>query len=111
MKVYRGLASREASIDRNALENLVNDQDTLFIHGAGGDSIRGIIVYRDGIPVIEIMDADELEDYLELKDPDVTTQIRKSTQAYLAGRSRPAENFLTELRSQRERRTRRRRKI
>ena len=57
------------------------------------------ILEKDGIPVIGIMDADELEDYLELRDPKVTAQIRKSTQEYLAGHSRPAEELLAELKS------------
>ena len=57
---------------------------------------------KDGIPVIGIMDADELEDYLELRDPKVTAQIRKSTQEYLGGRSRPAEELLAELKSGRK---------
>jgi len=57
------------------------------------------ILEKDGIPVIGIMDADELEDYLELQDPKVTAQIRNSTEEYLAGRSRPAEELLAELKS------------
>ena len=66
------------------------------------------ILEKDGIPVIGIMDADELEDYLELRDPKVGAQIRKSTRAYLAGKSRPAEEFLAGLPSQRQAKTRRR---
>ena len=57
------------------------------------------ILEKDGIPVVGLMDADEMEDYLELQDPKVTVQIRKSTREYLAGRSRPAEEFLAELKS------------
>jgi len=64
------------------------------------------ILEKGGIPVAGIMDADEFEDYLELQDPKVLAQIRKSTQAYRAGKSRPAEKFLKELRRKRERRTR-----
>ncbi len=65
------------------------------------------ILEKDGIPVAGIMDADELEDYLELQDPKVRAQIRKSTQAYRAGKSRPAEEFLEELRREGKRRVRR----
>ncbi len=67
------------------------------------------ILEKDGIPIIGIMDADELEDYLELRDPKVRAQIQKSTQAYLAGKSRPAEDFLAELQSGGKRKTGRRR--
>ncbi|MBI4469185.1 MAG: type II toxin-antitoxin system Phd/YefM family antitoxin [Acidobacteria bacterium] len=55
------------------------------------------ILEKDGIPVAGIMDADELEDYLELRDPKVREHIRKSNEEYLAGKSRPLEEFLAEL--------------
>ena len=48
------------------------------------------ILEKDGIPVIGIMEADEMEDYLELRDPTVKAQIRQSNQDVLAGRTRPA---------------------
>jgi hypothetical protein len=43
------------------------------------------------------MDIDEFEDYLELQDPKVRAHIRTSTEEYLAGKSRPAGELLTEL--------------
>ena len=55
------------------------------------------ILEKDGIPVIGIMDADELEDYLELRDPKVTAQIRQSNKDVRAGRTRPAEELLHAL--------------
>ena len=55
------------------------------------------ILEKDGIPVIGIMDADELEDYLELRDPKVKAQIRQSTKDVRDGRTRPAEALLHEL--------------
>ncbi|MFN0106123.1 MAG: hypothetical protein ACKV2U_29040 [Bryobacteraceae bacterium] len=55
------------------------------------------ILEKDGIPVIGIMGADELEDYLELKDARVNAQIRESNQDVKAGRVRPAEDLLKEL--------------
>ena len=58
------------------------------------------ILEKDGIPVIGIMDADELEDYLEVRDAKVRNFIRKSHQEYLAGKHRPAEELLAELRTQ-----------
>ena len=54
------------------------------------------ILEKDGIPVIGIMDADELEDYLELKDPKIRDHIRKSHEEFLAGKSRPMDEFLSE---------------
>lgn len=57
-----------------------------------------------------IMDADELEDYLELQDPKVKRFIKQSHQDYLAGRSRSAEELLAELRTKTPRRSKRTRK-
>ena len=56
-----------------------------------------IILEKGGIPVVGLMDADELEDYLEVHDPKVQAEIRKSTAEYRAGKGRPAEEFLAEL--------------
>lgn len=55
------------------------------------------ILEKDGIPIVGIMDADELEDYLELQDPKVRADIKKSHQEYLNGKGRPAEELLAEL--------------
>lgn len=55
------------------------------------------ILEKDGIPVIGIMDADELEDYLELKNPQVRAQIAASKADVQAGRMRPAESLLAGL--------------
>src|SRR5881296_3770594 len=57
------------------------------------------ILEKDGIPVIGIMDADELEDYLELRDPNVRAQIRQSNLDIRAGRTRPAEDLLQDLKA------------
>jgi hypothetical protein len=59
-----------------------------------------IILEKDGIPIAGMMDIDEFEDYLELQDPKVRAHIRKSHQEYLAGKSRPAEELLRELREE-----------
>ena len=48
------------------------------------------ILEKDGIPVAGILDADELEDYLELQNPAVRAQIAKSNADIAAGRTRPA---------------------
>ena len=47
------------------------------------------ILEKDGIPVVGIMDADEMEDYLELRDPKVKAQIRQSNLDVRAGRGYP----------------------
>jgi PHD/YefM family antitoxin component YafN of YafNO toxin-antitoxin module len=57
------------------------------------------ILEKDGIPIAGLMDVDEFEDYLELKDPKIREHIRKSYEEYLAGKSRPAEELLAELRA------------
>ena len=55
------------------------------------------ILEKDGIPVAGILDADELEDYLELQDPAIRQQIAESNADIAAGRVRPASEFLAEL--------------
>jgi PHD/YefM family antitoxin component YafN of YafNO toxin-antitoxin module len=55
------------------------------------------ILEKDGIPVIGIMDADEMEDYLELQNPSVRQQIAESNDDVKAGRTRPAVELLAEL--------------
>jgi hypothetical protein len=57
------------------------------------------ILEKDGIPIIGIMDADELEDYLELRNPKVKAQIRQSNLDIRAGRTRPAEDLLQDLKA------------
>jgi PHD/YefM family antitoxin component YafN of YafNO toxin-antitoxin module len=55
------------------------------------------ILEKDGIPVIGIMAADELEDYLELRNPRTKTAIASSRKDYAAGKTRPAGKLLAEL--------------
>jgi hypothetical protein len=55
------------------------------------------ILEKDGIPVAGIMGADELEDYLELRDPKVKRFIAESHREHAAGKSRPAAALLKEL--------------
>ena len=49
--------------------------------------------------VIGILDADELEDYLELRDERVAAAIRHSNADLTAGRVRPAEVLLKPARA------------
>jgi PHD/YefM family antitoxin component YafN of YafNO toxin-antitoxin module len=60
------------------------------------------ILEKDGIPIAGIMDADELEDYLELQDPKVKKQIAESRKDYEAGRVRDVREFIAELRAERK---------
>ena len=55
------------------------------------------ILEKDGIPVAGIMDADEFEDYLELRDPGVKKQIEASRKDFEAGRVRNVGDFIAEL--------------
>ena len=55
------------------------------------------ILEKDGIPIAGIMDADEFEDYLELRDPGVKKQIEASRKDFDAGRVRNVSDFIAEL--------------
>jgi antitoxin (DNA-binding transcriptional repressor) of toxin-antitoxin stability system len=55
------------------------------------------ILEKDGIPVIGIMAADELEDYLELRNPKVRAAIAASGKDRATGKTRPASKLLAEL--------------
>jgi len=68
------------------------------------------IFEKDGIPVAGLMNIEEFEDYLELRDPKVQAQIQKSHRAYRAGKSRPAEMLLEELKKEKRAKTARRQK-
>jgi antitoxin (DNA-binding transcriptional repressor) of toxin-antitoxin stability system len=55
------------------------------------------ILEKDGIPVIGIMAADELEDYIELRNARVKASIAASRKDRANGKTRPAGNLLAEL--------------
>ncbi len=73
-----------------------------------------VVLEKDGIPIVGVMDIDEFEDYLELKDPKARKDIRKSTEEDRAGKSRPAHELVDALRREsakkRKRRSTRRRR-
>lgn len=54
------------------------------------------ILEKDGIPVIGIMSADELEDYIELRDAKVKASIAASGRDRAEGKMRPATRLLAE---------------
>ncbi len=57
------------------------------------------------IQIIPKKTAEEIQDEEEIRNPKIRAIIRKSREDFLAGRSRPAEEFLAE-RARRTRRTR-----
>jgi antitoxin (DNA-binding transcriptional repressor) of toxin-antitoxin stability system len=63
------------------------------------------ILEKDGIPVIGIMAADELEDYLELRAPKVKASIAASRKDRGAGKTRAATELLAELKRSPARKT------
>jgi antitoxin (DNA-binding transcriptional repressor) of toxin-antitoxin stability system len=65
------------------------------------------IIEKDGIPLAGIMNADEMEDYLEARDPAIRTQIEKSNGDIGVRRTRPAGDLLAELRAPRAAKPRR----
>ena len=65
------------------------------------------ILEKDGIPVIGIMDADELEDYLELRDPAIRRQIKRSNADIRVGKVRSADALIAEFKGLSTKTTRR----
>jgi hypothetical protein len=56
------------------------------------------VLEKDGIPVAGIIDIDDLEDYLELRDPELQGQIDEGYQEYIRGElKQDARSFLAEL--------------
>lgn len=61
-----------------------------------------VVLERGGEPVAALVDIDEFEDLLELRDPEVRAIIQESREDELAGRIRPATELLDELRAEEE---------
>jgi prevent-host-death family protein len=74
--------------------------------GAMVARVRGgkeyVVLERSGEPVAVLVDIDEFEDLLELRDPEVQRLIQESRADELAGRIRPARELLAELRAEEE---------
>jgi PHD/YefM family antitoxin component YafN of YafNO toxin-antitoxin module len=58
-----------------------------------------VILEKDGLPVAGMMDIDEFEDYLDLRNPEVNRGLAASAKDARAGKTRPAEALLAELRA------------
>jgi prevent-host-death family protein len=56
-----------------------------------------VVVERGGLPVAVIMDVDEFEDYLDLRDPAARKRIARASREQRAGESSPAESLLDRL--------------
>ena len=56
-----------------------------------------VVVERGGLPVAVIMDFDEFEDYLDVRDPAVRERIAEASREYREGKSFPAENLVSRL--------------
>ena len=61
------------------------------------------ILEKDGIPIAGLLAADELEDYLELRDPNMKRRIAASRKDFEAGRTRDAWRLLEELKKKKVR--------
>jgi hypothetical protein len=59
------------------------------------------VLEKNGVALAGILGAEELEDYLELRNPWVRRQIEGSNDDIVAGRSRPASELLAEVRARR----------
>lgn len=57
------------------------------------------ILEKDGIPIAGLMSSDELEDYLELRDPRINKMIAEGHKEYLAGKKVSAQQLLEEGRA------------
>ena len=55
------------------------------------------VLEKDGYPVAGIMDIDEFEDYLETKNEHLNKQIKKSFKEFKAGKTRPIDKLINEL--------------
>ncbi|MGH6918180.1 MAG: type II toxin-antitoxin system Phd/YefM family antitoxin [Geminicoccaceae bacterium] len=64
-----------------------------------------VVLEKDGEPVAALVDIDEFEDLLELRDPEVQRIIEESREDELAGRVRPARELLAELLAEEEEET------
>ena len=58
------------------------------------------VLVKDGIPVAAIIDPDELDDYLDMQDPEIRKAIEQGEQEARDGKGRDARELLAELRKE-----------
>ncbi|MGA7219611.1 MAG: type II toxin-antitoxin system Phd/YefM family antitoxin [Candidatus Sulfotelmatobacter sp.] len=63
------------------------------------------ILEKDGIPVVGLMHVDDLEDYLELQDSELSAHIAKSNAEYREGKARDVSELLAELKTSAKKKT------
>jgi prevent-host-death family protein len=57
------------------------------------------VLEKGGIPVAAILDIDEFEDWLEMKDPKIKEQIRRGYEEYKKGKTVPLDKFISKIRA------------
>ena len=63
---------------------------------------ENFVLEKGGIPVAAILDIDEFEDWLEMKDPKIKEQIRRGYMEYKKGKTIPLDKFLSKIQSNRK---------
>jgi prevent-host-death family protein len=62
---------------------------------------ENFVLEKGGIPVAAILDIDEFEDWLEMKDPKIKEQIRRGLEEYKKGASNLGVTFKIRLNTKR----------
>ena len=60
---------------------------------------ENFVLEKGGIPVAAILDIDEFEDWLEMKDSKIKEQIRRGYKEYKKGKTIPLDKFLSKIQS------------
>lgn len=60
------------------------------------------VLEKDGIPVAGIVNMEDLEDILEMRDPELQKQIDEGYQEYVRGETKDTRQFLAELKKERK---------
>jgi hypothetical protein len=63
---------------------------------------ENFVLEKGGIPVAAILDIDEFEDCLEMKDPQIKQPIRRGYKEYKKGKTIPLFKFLSKIQSNRK---------
>jgi hypothetical protein len=58
---------------------------------------ENFVLEKGGIPVAAILDIDEFEDWLEMKDPKIKEQIRRGFEEYKKGKTVPLDKSLSKI--------------
>ena len=60
---------------------------------------ENFVLEKGGIPVAAILDIDEFEDWLEMKDPKIKEQIRQGYEEYKKCKTVPLDKSLSKIRA------------